>query len=471
MIDPAGARVLVIDDSGACRAVLARILRDAGFVVHEAEDGQRGAELALTGRFDAIVVDHWMDEMTGTQLCRLLSADARTASVPIVVLTASASRRGLFWAIESGASAYLSKDDLARLPALLAQLHKSPRSTRSGPMHATHHRSVLGRLGDLFDGALLGCVVRKRVQGIASMETTMHGAVERVSSLLASLIEFRWLAIELHGDRSGTWLMAHGLDARAEGEALDVLAPRQHRVLERFDDDRCVRDCAREERLILALEFGVETVGTLAVSLDASHACAESARLIEQIASEFASVVKLVSLLEVATRAALSDELTGVPNRRAARDFLRKTASIAERNGQPLAIAMVDIDHFKRVNDTLGHDAGDGVLRTVAAALLGEVRESDLLARWGGEEFLLVFPQTSLEGATVVCERVRAAIAAMRVSSGQSELRMSVSIGVSALDRDGVDAMIRRADEALYAAKERGRDRVIVDRALLQRIA
>jgi diguanylate cyclase len=124
---------------------------------------------------------------------------------------------------------------------------------------------------------------------------------------------------------------------------------------------------------------------------------------------------------------------------------------------------MLDIDHFKRVNDGFGHDVGDVVLRKVAATLAAAVRRSDLVARWGGEEFLLVFPQTGEERARLVCERICARIEGLGLAQVRVGLSVSASIGVAMLGDDGPDGVLRRADEALYCAKQSGRNRVIVD--------
>lgn len=159
-------------------------------------------------------------------------------------------------------------------------------------------------------------------------------------------------------------------------------------------------------------------------------------------------------------RQAISDGLTGLHNYRHFQDTLEATVSRAERYGETFCLLMMDLDHFKAVNDTIGHQKGDDVLRDVAAALRRCSRESDYLARYGGEEFVMILPQTSLAEAEVVAERVRAEVAAVGV--GARDLRVTMSVGVasypeSAHDTDGV---LGAADAALLRAKARGRNRV-----------
>jgi two-component system, cell cycle response regulator len=157
-----------------------------------------------------------------------------------------------------------------------------------------------------------------------------------------------------------------------------------------------------------------------------------------------------------------TDALTGLPNRRALAGYLEEVCSLARRVGKQAALLMVDVDHFKQVNDTHGHDAGDDVLQEVARRLKSVCRTEDMAGRWGGEEFLVIAPMTGIEGAAALGERVRAAIAAspIHVDETGADLAVTASIGATAGVDDG-DALLRIADAALYEAKRSGRDRVV----------
>jgi diguanylate cyclase (GGDEF)-like protein len=155
---------------------------------------------------------------------------------------------------------------------------------------------------------------------------------------------------------------------------------------------------------------------------------------------------------------ARTDSLTNLPNRRGMEDALETAAALAERHRIPLTALMVDIDSFKQINDTHGHDAGDSVVRAIAAALGAATRDVDVAGRWGGDEFLVILPYADQVSGAIVAERIRAQIA----SSSLTNRGATVSIGVAAL-RDGDAArMLRDADDALYVAKATGRDRVVV---------
>jgi diguanylate cyclase (GGDEF)-like protein/PAS domain S-box-containing protein len=171
---------------------------------------------------------------------------------------------------------------------------------------------------------------------------------------------------------------------------------------------------------------------------------------------------KFYRLKEELARQATTDELTGARNRRSLLETARREFSRATRYGHPLAVLMLDIDHFKRINDSHGHDVGDQVLKAVADAFRRELRDSDVLGRLGGEEFGVILPNTSGEGAAAVGERLRARVDAMRLSGDWGgDITPKVSVGVACVQGAGrIEEVIKRADQALYAAKAAGRNRV-----------
>jgi diguanylate cyclase (GGDEF)-like protein len=164
-----------------------------------------------------------------------------------------------------------------------------------------------------------------------------------------------------------------------------------------------------------------------------------------------------------------TDALTGVFNRRHLDEELRRFVSLAERHKQTVGVVMFDIDHFKRINDTFGHEGGDAVLKELTRRVQSVVRTEDLLGRWGpsvvgrwgGEEFLLVLPQTNIEGARVVGERARSAVAAAPFAIGDRRVDITVSGGCAA-GTESAAVLIHKADAALYGAKKAGRNRLVM---------
>lgn len=161
-------------------------------------------------------------------------------------------------------------------------------------------------------------------------------------------------------------------------------------------------------------------------------------------------------------RMSRTDHLTDLFNRRHLDESLQAMVASSRRHQFPVTVLLVDVDHFKQVNDRYGHEAGDVVLQAVARALAGALRIEDLVGRWGGEEFLVLAPHTDVDGALVLGERLRAQVAAAPVPTTAGEIAVTISIGgaTATAPGTGADVVLRAADEQLYAAKEAGRDRV-----------
>ena len=164
-------------------------------------------------------------------------------------------------------------------------------------------------------------------------------------------------------------------------------------------------------------------------------------------------------------RLATTDALTGLFNRRVFDERLGVEFRRSQRYGRPLSLLMIDLDRFKRVNDEYGHPFGDFVLAGAARSISSNVRESDVVARYGGEELVVMLPETEREQALAVAEKLRAAVSARDFSRDRATVRMTISVGISALPAAGIrddGDLLNRADEALYEAKRQGRDRVVV---------
>ena len=202
-----------------------------------------------------------------------------------------------------------------------------------------------------------------------------------------------------------------------------------------------------------------EVIGSVLVRHAGPLADPEGRRLTESVRQAAPVLANLRNLAIAETRAA-TDALTGLPNNRAVHDNLKRMVAQAGRTVAPMAAALIDLDHFKQVNDTYGHAKGDEVLTAVGHALANTLRASDFVGRYGGEEFIALMPATGREGAMTACENVRAAIANLRVPGIGEAITASLGVAVLPDDAHDGDTLLRRADRALYAAKARGRNRV-----------
>jgi diguanylate cyclase (GGDEF)-like protein len=210
-----------------------------------------------------------------------------------------------------------------------------------------------------------------------------------------------------------------------------------------------------------------EVIGAVLVNKGQPLVELERRRLREAV-GQAAPVLANLRNLAIAELRAATDALTGLPNQRAVQDTLKRMVAQATRTMSPLAALLLDLDHFKQVNDVHGHDRGDEVLAAVGVALRNVVRDSDFVGRYGGEEFLVLLPATDQEGAVLLGEAIRRSIGAITVPG--LEQRVTASVGVALLPQDGGDSvtLFRSADRALYSAKRNGRDRLETAGAIAQ---
>jgi two-component system cell cycle response regulator len=307
--------------------------------------------------------------------------------------------------------------------------------------------------------------VRSLAQSDGDAELVFRGLVK----LTSEIASYRWLALLAGGGgfppTVGTgklFLHCHPQTREAcEAEvrtalqltgALDVFALLDERPL-------VARPSAP---LVSAVRLGAAFAGTVALGPSERGASSEDKQLLSIVATELGGPLRIVTLVEDARHLAMVDPLTGLMNRRAFADAMGRELSRAERYGFPVSALLLDVDHFKKVNDTRGHEGGDVVLRGVSDVIRRIARKSDVVGRWGGEEFVLGLPQAAEAGARVAAERLRRAVAdSSFVLAEGPPLHVTISIGIAhAAKGEGLDVILARADGAMYLAKSRGRNRV-----------
>jgi diguanylate cyclase (GGDEF)-like protein len=224
-------------------------------------------------------------------------------------------------------------------------------------------------------------------------------------------------------------------------------------------------DHDEKTHLGIPLIQGGNVLGALAVRANPVDAYAtDQIRLVETIANQASVAMDNARMFEEVQHLAVTDSLTGLYNRRYFFPYAENEIERARRYQKRLSIIMMDIDHFKKVNDRFGHMAGDRALKMVAQTCLAELRKVDVMCRFGGEEFLILLPETSKSKAALAARRIRDAVASARILVDDGEIALTVSIGVAELDENhsDLDALIQAADKALYQAKEAGRNQVML---------
>ena len=254
------------------------------------------------------------------------------------------------------------------------------------------------------------------------------------------------------------------VDREPAGVVARTWETRAPALVHALDDDDVLLDEALPfavNLVVVPMVAGGAPVGALVLE----HGHGEHARIrgrvvsaVAKLAAHAALALRNAALLDEVGRLAHTDPLTGLANRRVFEDALAREVARSGRAGEPVSLVLFDIDHFKAVNDSLGHQQGDHVLRTVAQALAVACRDSDLLARYGGEEFAVLLPACAPREAYQVAQRLRAAVAAV-----EGPVAVTVSAGVAALPTHAstADELLRKADDALYSAKRTGRDRTV----------
>jgi diguanylate cyclase (GGDEF)-like protein len=386
-------------------------------------------------------------------------------------------------------SAYVTRP-VARLIGAVRRIEGRPLDEAEAAPVET--RDELGRLAESFNRLLAGLkqtTVSKREIERRNADISLLSEMNQVLLSALTLEEAYELlprfARRLFPASEGALYVLAGARSRLEAKAAwgaasaDGMAPPECWALRR-SQVHVVRDgaldlaCQHAERAGLGARPQIctplsslgEAIGSLHLVFPGGHAISpEEQRLAGMLAEQLSFALGNLRLREALREHSVRDSLTGLFNRRYLEETLERELRRAARKGQPLAVVMLDVDHFKRVNDTFGHDAGDAVLRSLAATLRAAVRGSDIICRYGGEEFIAMLPEAGLETALQRAEALRAAVARTEVSDGRQKIGpVTLSLGVAAYPEHGETpaALIARADEALYAAKREGRNRVVV---------
>jgi two-component system cell cycle response regulator len=449
------ARVLVVDDVEVNVKLLEAKLASEYFEVLTAFNGPSALDLATNEPPDIILLDVMMPRMDGFEVCRRLKANPRTIDIPVVMVTALSDVSDRLRGLEAGADDFLTKP--VNDTALFARVRSLVRLKRM--MDELRLREeVWSRFGsdDADDGAAgevnAASILLVEEHGFAASRmvdslSSVAGSVLRASScaeaqqLLGDGVELAIVSMSLP-DGDPLRLVSH-LRASESGRDMPILLmaddgelPRLAKGLDLGANDYLIRPLDRNE-LLARVRTQIRRK-----------------RLQERLRANYRRSLSL----------ALTDELTGLYNRRYV--FAHLNELLARKpKGNEIAVMLFDIDHFKQVNDRYGHPAGDEVLRELAERALRQVRSVDLVGRLGGEEFIVVMPETNLGGAAAAAERVRAAVAEepFAIVEDRQTLPVTVSIGVAVTGNgdDKLESLLKRADEALYAAKNAGRNRVV----------
>ncbi len=449
-------RVLIVDDTQPNLLLLERQLSDEFFDVLTARSGAQALEIAARERPDIILLDVMMPGMDGFEVCRRLKADRALMHIPVVMVTALDQPAARVQALDAGADDFLIKPvrdielfarvrSLIRLKLLFDELHARE---LTDDMIGLNADDALGDATPIVavvdDGSLPIAEVITHLQRQVSIVTLApEQARNRLEKMPCDLV-----ILGLESGRVDGFRLVAQLRSHRDLRSVPVLA-----VIDREDPQPLVR----------GFELGISDC--LKYPTDSFEITTRVRALLRRKRLSD----RLRANVHLSMRLAMTDAVTGVYNRHYMTNHLDTLVKRARAEARQLSLLMIDIDHFKRMNDLHGHAVGDAVLRAVAQRIACNIRGVDMCARYGGEEFVVTMPDTDATHAREVAERIRAVIAETGFDvAGQPSEPLTVSIGVAGYDgrtaeRDDYNIILARADAALYEAKRGGRNRIIVD--------
>ena len=454
------ARVLVVDDIPSNIKLLEARLVAEYFDVVSASNGQDALARIAEQEPDIVLLDVMMPGMDGFEACRRIKKNPKTAHIPVVMVTALDQTSDRVAGLDAGADDFLTKpvDDAALFARVRSLVRLKIMTDELRLREATGSGMGLADpAATLSDSAPSGKILliedrpeaaNQFVAALGTTHTVVH--LERFEEALAHARagEFDLIIVSLS---------LRGFDGlRLCSQLRSLPEVRNAPILVLVSE-------ADKRKLNQALEMGVNDYLTRPIDRN---------ELIARVRTQLRKkhyADKLRQNVHLSVEMAMTDQLTGLYNRRYMARHLETLLGGLANSGKSLAFLVMDVDHFKRVNDNYGHDIGDEILSEFARRISANIRGHDLACRFGGEEFVVIMPDTSGEMAYAVAERLRAGVecAPFPISRAPGGLNITVSIGIAGAEgaHDSADALLRRADQALYRAKHTGRNRVVADAA------
>jgi two-component system cell cycle response regulator len=455
-------RILIVDDRVANLGVLEAKLASEYFDVSTATSGQKALDLVNQQPPDIILLDVMMPDMDGYQVCEILKKNPKTAHIPVIMVTALGELKDRIRGLQAGADEFLTKPvqdlqllsrvrSLIRLKVLMDSL-KIQRMASSG-LGIPEEQLVAFPTDDQIHGVRMAClmeddVLREKIESFLSVDK--HNL-----SFFTSLDSFSKAVDTRKYDMALVPLIFHGEETLRLCSQIRSSPATRHLPIVMISQD------LRENLLAKALDIGVNDYILEPIE-------ANEIRLRIRTQAKRLLYQKLLRLShEKSMDLSLTDELTKLYNRRYFNAHLDALLQMESGQRRSSCLMIIDIDHFKSINDTFGHDQGDKVLVEMARLLQMSTRDSDLVARLGGEEFVVVVDNATLGTGLRIAERLRRAVenkVFSLIQGGTMTISISIGVTVSGTDKETFtrDQMIKAADVALYQAKHAGRNRTVV---------
>lgn len=478
-------KILLVEDSDTQLKFLREGLIENGFEVETATNGSEAYKKVYTYAPDLVLSDIMMPAIDGYQLCRMLKNMDETKKIPVILLTVLENKIDGFWGKKAGAQLFLSKSiDIRELVLNInATVRRYPVS--EDYKQALREKdgadnSAQTRLNTILNDLLLKSMFSNEFRNLSDFLNYERIMVEKLFLLLSSFVEYQAAGVFFSSPDDFAENIIY-IDTLGRNFSKSLLSDISYDFFRKMEEHKNIKNSKFEvvrmilgkeldytfsdlsSKIIIPLIFDKKLIGGICF-----YSCQEvdysSFRYFDIMISELLAIFKMKYQYTEKEFMSVLDGLTGLYNRRQFEISLEQEYNRTRRHPSDFSLAILDIDFFKKVNDNFGHQYGDYVLKTVSDLLKQSFRKTDLLYRYGGEELVIIMPETNIEGALVPVQRLRRMVEEYEFDYNGVKTNVTVSIGLTMNYQsfNSTAEILKSADDALYRAKEEGRNRVIL---------
>ncbi len=478
-------KILLVEDTDTQLKFLKDGLEKSGFDVDTATNGSEAYKKVYSCAPDIIVSDIKMPGIDGYQLCRMLKNTEETKRIPIILLTVLESKIDSFWGKKAGAQLFLSKSiDINELANSINATVKRYPVTEEYKLAIKEKdgidNSAQFRLNAILNDLLMKSIFSNEFRNLNDFLNYERILVEKLFSLLSSFVEYQVAGIYFASPDEFSENILY-LDTLGRNLSKNLLSDVNYDFFRRMEEHKTIKDGKFEvvrmllgkeldcdfsdlsSKIIIPLVFDKKLIGGICfyTKKDMDYS---SFRYFDIMISELLTIFKMKYQYTEKEFMSVLDGLTGLYNRRQFEIGLEQELNRTKRHPSDFSLAILDIDFFKKVNDNYGHQYGDYVLKAVADLMKKSFRKTDLLYRYGGEELVMIMPETNIEGALIPVQRLRRMVEDFDFEYNGVKAKVTVSIGLT-MNYQNLNTsaeILKSADDALYKAKESGRNRVVL---------
>ena len=478
-------KVLLVEDSETQLKFLRDGLAQNGFEVETAMNGAEAYKKLFEYIPDIVVSDIMMPVIDGYQLCRMIKNIDETKKIPVILLTVLDKKIDSFWGKKAGAQLFLSKtidmNELVKnINATLRRYPLTDEYKANIALKASSDNSAQTRLNNILNDLLLKSVFANEFRNLSDFLNYERILVEKLFSLMSSFVEYSVAGVFFASPDDYAENILY-IDTLGRNINKSVLSDVQYDFFKKMEEFKTLKNTKFEvvrillgketsyefsdlkSKIIIPLMFDKKLIGGICFYTRQNMDYA-SFRYFDIMISELLAIFKMKYQYTEKEFMSVLDGLTGLYNRRQFEIGLEQEYNRTKRHPSDFSLAILDIDFFKKVNDTYGHQYGDYVLKTVASLMKQAFRKTDLLYRYGGEELIMIMPETNIEGAIIPVQRLRRMIEEYDFDYNGVKAKVTASIGLTMnyQEFNSPADILKSADEALYKAKESGRNRVVL---------